>query len=755
MRRVMENQELHKLWHRFATRVEKRLEEFDGDNWGIPMTHEGVLGDLCALMFFSELQSHYVDAHPSRGHCRRMRPTIVALLLRPEKKAKKKHPSGIGNSTLGMERRVGVGGPIAKGPRVSRQVAMEKCGWKTDTSDAAASANEMFLFSGVHSGLPKATEALVCSLMFLLVPHSLVVVVHVTVLSSTRMREEMCKIPEQNPPTSGIVRLDSHVRKSEATPLGIKPVLPGREARNLTPTPLYPTRSRGVAVGGVAANSAPRVRAVSSVPRIQAASSTPRIQAASREPKVQAACSVPRVQATSSTPRIQAASSTAKVQVASSAAKIQAANSTPSVQAASSTARGPGSEQHAQDPGSEQRAQSPGSVQRAQGPGNEQHAQGPGSEKRDQDPGSEQRAQVPGNEQHAQDPGSEQHAQDPGSEQRAQDPGSEKRDQDPGSEQHAQCPGSKQHGQGSRQRRPRCETRLVPSTFYNLRWTVPRPDHERKTSILIFWGRGSASDKARVPTIVIRVPFPEGVAPGFSHSGNCAGPVVGGFSRRSPVFPRPYIPALLHTHLALPSSALKTSITRASELSTNNYLLGPQEWDGHPSEPRVRGQKSEGAIRAKLIRPPSASSLLRARRAEFPSGNRAERCRWSVGFLWDISFPPPLHSDAAPYLLQSPSSALRITLLRATQISSLTHIHDTEKILLQVTRSHSCGGKCQHTSKQFTRRQWTARGLWSGGKSSGKQGRMCETSDMLRGVTNVEKRKRNRETGKERARRST
>ncbi|KAJ8880823.1 hypothetical protein PR048_017294 [Dryococelus australis] len=30
-------------------------------------------------------------------------------------------------------------------------------------------------------------------------------------------------------------------------------------------------------------------------------------------------------------------------------------------------------------------------------------------------------------------------------------------------------------------------------------------------------------------------------------------------------------------------------------------------------------------------------------------GNRAGQCRWSAGFLGDLSFPPPLRSDAAPF----------------------------------------------------------------------------------------------------------
>ncbi|KAJ8866971.1 hypothetical protein PR048_032833 [Dryococelus australis] len=44
-------------------------------------------------------------------------------------------------------------------------------------------------------------------------------------------------------------------------------------------------------------------------------------------------------------------------------------------------------------------------------------------------------------------------------------------------------------------------------------------------------------------------------------------PPVGGFSWGSPFFPRLFIPALLHTRPASPSSALKTSILRATQIS--------------------------------------------------------------------------------------------------------------------------------------------------------------------------------------------
>ncbi|KAJ8890373.1 hypothetical protein PR048_009881 [Dryococelus australis] len=48
----------------------------------------------------------------------------------------------------------------------------------------------------------------------------------------------------------------------------------------------------------------------------------------------------------------------------------------------------------------------------------------------------------------------------------------------------------------------------------------------------------------------------------------------------------------------------------------------------------------------------------------FACGNCAGRCRWSAGFLGDLPFTPPFNSDAAPHTAQSPSSALKSSLLR-------------------------------------------------------------------------------------------
>ncbi|KAJ8880696.1 hypothetical protein PR048_017166 [Dryococelus australis] len=69
--------------------------------------------------------------------------------------------------------------------------------------------------------------------------------------------------------------------------------------------------------------------------------------------------------------------------------------------------------------------------------------------------------------------------------------------------------------------------------------------------------------------------------------------------------------------------------------------------------------------KANRVRSPAGSLRI------FASGDRAGRCRWSADFLGNLRFPPPLDSSAAPYLTR-PSSALKASLLRTIQISSLT-----------------------------------------------------------------------------------
>ncbi|KAJ8884263.1 hypothetical protein PR048_016120 [Dryococelus australis] len=55
----------------------------------------------------------------------------------------------------------------------------------------------------------------------------------------------------------------------------------------------------------------------------------------------------------------------------------------------------------------------------------------------------------------------------------------------------------------------------------------------------------------------------------------------------------------------------------------------------------------------------------------FVCGNQAGRCHWLAGYLGILLFAAPFHSGAAPYVPQSPSSALKISLLHGATHSSL------------------------------------------------------------------------------------
>ncbi|KAJ8870419.1 hypothetical protein PR048_029441 [Dryococelus australis] len=93
----------------------------------------------------------------------------------------------------------------------------------------------------------------------------------------------------------------------------------------------------------------------------------------------------------------------------------------------------------------------------------------------------------------------------------------------------------------------------------------------------------------------------------------------------------------------------------------------------------------EDSLSTRVIQGPAVAERLarsqpsKANRVQSPTGSpdfrKWESCRTMSlvgGFSRNLSSPPPLHSGAAPYSLQSPSSALNTSLLRAAQISSLT-----------------------------------------------------------------------------------
>ncbi|KAJ8878000.1 hypothetical protein PR048_022463 [Dryococelus australis] len=155
--------------------------------------------------------------------------------------------------------------------------------------------------------------------------------------------------------------------------------------------------------------------------------------------------------------------------------------------------------------------------------------------------------------------------------------------------------------------------------------------------------------------------IPGRVAPGFPMWESCRTmTLAGGFSRRSSV----------STTLSLQCFSILASIT----------LVGYQDLDFES-------------------RPNLFTHSFRLH------GNRPGRCRWSAGFLGDLPFPPPLHSGAAPYSLQSPASALKTSLLRAAQISSL---YDCVKVSVNLQKclalnesAQSQNGYAGHSKRDF------------------------------------------------------
>ncbi|KAJ8874324.1 hypothetical protein PR048_025170 [Dryococelus australis] len=163
--------------------------------------------------------------------------------------------------------------------------------------------------------------------------------------------------------------------------------------------------------------------------------------------------------------------------------------------------------------------------------------------------------------------------------------------------------------------------------------------------------------------------IPGGAAPGFSHVGIVPDDVAGRrvFSGISS-FPRPCIPALLHTHLASSSPPPKTSMFRAAQLLThsnvalNMLVLELFKWKVH-----------SGSAVSTLASHQGESGSIPGQVTGFSQvGIVLDDAVWLAGFLGVLQIPPPPHSGAAPYSFQSPSSALKTSLLRAAQISSLT-----------------------------------------------------------------------------------
>ncbi|KAJ8875040.1 hypothetical protein PR048_022930 [Dryococelus australis] len=112
-----------------------------------------------------------------------------------------------------------------------------------------------------------------------------------------------------------------------------------------------------------------------------------------------------------------------------------------------------------------------------------------------------------------------------------------------------------------------------------------------------------------------QISFPAGSLPVFHMWGPCRTmPLVGGFSRGSPVSLRPFVTALLHTHRASSSSALKSSLAQTSSLTLNDCLTpechevaGPEVWKTGAvrCEKDVDSKAGSGAISSsgRAIRP--------------------------------------------------------------------------------------------------------------------------------------------------------
>ncbi|KAJ8871139.1 hypothetical protein PR048_027443, partial [Dryococelus australis] len=66
-------------------------------------------------------------------------------------------------------------------------------------------------------------------------------------------------------------------------------------------------------------------------------------------------------------------------------------------------------------------------------------------------------------------------------------------------------------------------------------------------------------------------------------------------------------------------------------------------------------------VAERLARSPPTKAIRPVNSGIFACGNSGGRCHWSAGFLGDLPFPPP----------QSPSSALKTSMLRAAQIFPL------------------------------------------------------------------------------------
>ncbi|KAJ8893451.1 hypothetical protein PR048_006049 [Dryococelus australis] len=111
-------------------------------------------------------------------------------------------------------------------------------------------------------------------------------------------------------------------------------------------------------------------------------------------------------------------------------------------------------------------------------------------------------------------------------------------------------------------------------------------------------------------------------------------------------------------------------------VQTTNFI-SPSEIPCQDEREHWEGRR--GALEAERLAfsPPTQSKRVQSPAGSLPDLRMWESCQTmplAGGFFFgDLPFLPPFHSGAAPYSPQSPSSALKTSLLSATKISSLTH----------------------------------------------------------------------------------
>ncbi|KAJ8880929.1 hypothetical protein PR048_017402, partial [Dryococelus australis] len=157
------------------------------------------------------------------------------------------------------------------------------------------------------------------------------------------------------------------------------------------------------------------------------------------------------------------------------------------------------------------------------------------------------------------------------------------------------------------------------------------------------------------------VRFPAESLPDFRMWGSCRTmPLVDGFPRGLPVSPRPFIPTLLHSHLASPSSALKTWILRAAQTSSLTSLHSPRRLD---------------------CSPPTKANRVQSLARSLPDIHRWKSC-WTMLMVCGFSRGSPVSPVVAPSslhgtLISSGDLVVQSRQNLSTQLVNAVYMHCT------------------------------------------------------------------------------